>query len=386
MGGTFGGVVDAVGARVAVDGLRPVVPMLAIVAVAVAVGSAPGSWWQNLIAVAAIGPFAVWTWVWRGMPPVLLAVVSAVAGGAAMSAGELEPVLFLLCVAGFVIGGWERSPRGIVAGVIVVLGTPAAIELIFPDEVLWGVWVMGIGLSLLSPLAFRRQIDLVAQLAAAREELNRQAAAEEKRAIARDVHDLVGHGLAAVLLHVTGARHLLRRDPDAADEALADAETVGRRSLQELRRTLGVLRAGDAADAPTAPPLPGAGDLAAAVDTARAAGLDVAFKAKGDIDGLDPVVGLSVHRVAEEALANALQHAPRAVTDVELLVEEDTVTLTVESIGPLRDPDPGDADRAHYGIVGMRERVAAVGGELLVGPTATGWRVRCLVPVEEAAS
>ena len=88
---------------------------------------------------------------------------------------------------------------------------------------------------------------------------------EERRRIARDVHDSVGHGLAAVLLHVTGARHVLRRDVDAADEALAEAERVGRRSMQELRETLGLLRSGtdDGFGAGPAQPVPNFDDAGA---------------------------------------------------------------------------------------------------------------------------
>lgn len=386
---TVGGVVDTVGVRDPADVLRPFVPVIAVLVAVGAVLSEPGSATQNIAAVAAAGPLVVWAWFWRDMPMLLVVALTSVALVAALWNGKLEALLFLLCVAASVVGGWEPSMRVAAAAGTLAAATPVLIEYVRPDQVLWGVWIMGIALSLLFPLAFRRQISLVTQLAAAREEIARQAALEEKRAIARDVHDLVGHGLVAALLHVTGARHLLRRDPDAADEALADAEAVGRRSLQELRRTLGVLRATDGhdpADSASAPPLPGAGDLARSVETARAAGLDVALQTKGDIDDLDPVVGLSVHRVAEEALANALQHAPLAVTDVVLLVDGDTVTLTVETVGPLEAHDPGELDRARYGLVGMRERMAAVDGELSVGPTATGWLVRCSAPLTPVPS
>jgi signal transduction histidine kinase len=380
-------VLDAVGARDDGEGLRRLVPLGALVTAIGAVLSEPGTRAENLVAFAAVVPFFVWARYWRSMPTLLLIGSTAAALFFCLSSGHLEALIFLLCVAGAAVGGWESSQRAVVVAVAIGVSTPVAIEKLFPDGVLFGVWIMGFLLSLLLPRGFRRQIQLVTELATAREEIARQVALDEKRAIARDVHDLVGHGLAAVLLHVTGARHLLRRDPDAADEALADAEAVGRRSLQELRRTLGVLRATDGEDA-AAPPLPSAGDLATAVDRARGAGLDVTLRIDGDVTGVDPVVGLSVHRVAEEALANALRHAPRAVTDVVLLVdgENDAVTLTVESVGPLQAPDPADAERPRFGLIGMRERTAAVGGELEVGPTATGWAVRCRVPLAAVPS
>jgi signal transduction histidine kinase len=183
-----------------------------------------------------------------------------------------------------------------------------------------------------------------------------------------------------MLLHVTGARHVLRRDPDQADQAMADAEAVGRRSMEELRRTLHLLRAPQA-EPVAEPPLPAAGDIAAAVETARAAGVDAEFRLVGDLGRIDPIVGLSLHRVVEEALANARRHAPRAVTDVVLTVEPEGVVLTVDSVGPIVDGKPEDPDRPCYGIVGMRERMGSIGGDLEAGPTATGWSVRCRAPL-----
>lgn len=362
------------------DALRRYVPVAAGLTVVGALLSAPGEALENVVAALAVVPFVVWAFVWRSMPTLLLVALVSGAEFAALSSGELEPLLFLMCVVSAVVGAWESSSRLMVAGTGLALATPVLIEALFPDDVLYGVWIMGILLSLLLPRSFRWQLTLVTELAIAREELVRQAALDEKRAIARDVHDLVGHGLAAVLLNVTAARHVLRRDPDAADEALADAETIGRRSLQELRRTIGVLREADGAAASEAP-VPGADGLADVVASAQAAGLDAALRTQGDLGRVDPIVGLSLHRVVEEALANARQHAPRAVTDVLVAVEGDAVVMTVDSVGPLREPEPADADRPRYGVVGMRERMAAVGGSLDVGPTATGWRVRCRVPL-----
>jgi signal transduction histidine kinase len=229
----------------------------------------------------------------------------------------------------------------------------------------------------------RWQLRMAAELAEARQELAHRAAAEEKRLIARDVHDLVGPGLAAMLLHVTGARHVLWRDRGQADRALADAEAVGRRSMEELRRTLHLLRATQPRSV-AEPPLPNANDIAAAVETVRAAGVDAEFRLVGDLGRIDPIVGLSLHRVVEEALANARRHAPRALTDVVLTVEQDCVVLTVDSVGPIAEPKPENPERPCYGIVGMRERMGAVGGQLEAGRTATGWSVRCRAPLTSA--
>jgi signal transduction histidine kinase len=207
---------------------------------------------------------------------------------------------------------------------------------------------------------------------------------EERRRIARDVHDFVGHGLAAVMLQVTSARHVLRRDPAAAEEALRAAEDVGRRSMRELRRTVALLRSDDE-DGAVAAPVPTADEIPDLVAVARAGGLDVGLNVDGDLAGLEPGVGLALHRIAQEALANAARHAPHARTGLEISVGEDEVTLVADTAGPVTPAAPAapaaDPARRSYGVVGMRERASALGGELDAGPTVEGWRVSCRLPL-----
>jgi signal transduction histidine kinase len=372
-----------------VGAFRWVLPVVAGLAAVSAVLTDPGSAIENVVAVAGVAAFVVWAWRPSRLTAFALVPVSGVVEMFAQRSIALEPLMFLVCIAATVIAITERS--FIVAGVATLpaLAIPYLVARTFDDEILYGVWMMGIVLSFVLGRGFRRQVELTAQLSVARDLLARQAVLDEKRRVARDVHDLVGHGLAAVLLHVTGARHLLRRDIDEADQALADAEAVGRRSLGELRRTLTVLRVPDA-DGIVLPPLPGAADIADAVHAARASGVDVCFTLEGDPRQVDPVVGLSLHRVAEEALANARRHAPRAVTDVVLTVEDDVVELSVVTSGPLdADTDieaASDDDRPRYGLVGMQERMAAVGGEFEAGATPGGWAVRCRAPLTPTPS
>jgi signal transduction histidine kinase len=376
-----GGVAASVGA------FRWVLPIVAGLAAVAAVLTDPGSAIENVVAIAAVAPFVVWAW-WPGRLTALALIPTlGVAEMFAQQSVALEPLMFLVCIAGAVIAVTERFPIAAAVATLPLLAIPYLVARTFDEEILYGVWMMGIVLSFVLGRGFRRQVELAAQLSAARDLLARQAVLDEKRRVARDVHDLVGHGLAAVLLHVTGARHLLRRDVDEADHALADAETVGRRSLDEVRRTLTLLR-GPATEGTALPPLPGAGDIADAVQAARVAGFDARFTLEGDLRHVDPVVGLALHRVAEEALANARRHAPIAVTDVVLSIEDDTVRLSVETNGPLAGnaDTPADADRPRYGIVGMRERITAVGGDFEAGPTPTGWAVHCRAPLAPSPS
>ena len=132
--------------------------------------------------------------------------------------------------------------------------------------------------------------------------------AEERRRIARELHDLAGHTLAAVMLHVTGARHVLRRDLDEAERALVDAETVGRASLDQIRATVAALRTDERG---TDPALAGSADLVALVEEYRRAGLaDRRRHRAGRRSTSTAPTGTALHRIAREALANVAHHAP----------------------------------------------------------------------------
>jgi signal transduction histidine kinase len=177
---------------------------------------------------------------------------------------------------------------------------------------------------------------------------------------------------------------VLRRDPDAAEEALRTAEDVGRRSMHELRRTVAVLRS-DQEDAAVAPPVPLADEIPALVAEARAGGVDVGLQVVGDLGGLEPGVGLALHRIAQEALANAVRHAPHARTVVEIAVGKEEVRLVASTVGPVTPASgPADSERRSFGVVGMRERASALGGDLNAGPTVDGWQVSCRLPFEPA--
>jgi signal transduction histidine kinase len=204
---------------------------------------------------------------------------------------------------------------------------------------------------------------------------------DERHRIARDVHDFVGHGLAAVMLQVTSARHVLRRDAGAAEEALRSAEEVGRRSMQELRRTVTLLRTDE--ETGEAAPVPTAIEIPALIEQARAGGLAVELRMQGDFSQLSPGVGVALYRIAQEALANAARHAPRARTTIELELADGRAALSAETNGPVAAGSRSEQERPHFGLIGMQERATALGGEFTAGPTSNGWQVRCELPVDE---
>jgi signal transduction histidine kinase len=123
-------------------------------------------------------------------------------------------------------------------------------------------------------------------------------------------------------------------------------------------------------------------EIAALVEDARAGGLAVELRMRGDHSAIAAGVGVALYRIAQEALANAARHAPRARTVLGLDVGDGRASLTAVTIGPTAAAPAGEPERACYGLVGMRERAAALGGELTAGPTSEGWLVSCTLPLD----
>jgi signal transduction histidine kinase len=173
---------------------------------------------------------------------------------------------------------------------------------------------------------------------------------------------------------------VLARRPEAADEALTTIENTSRTTLREMRRLLDVLRT-DAEPAAELAPQPGVAGIDALVEQVRDAGLPVTLRVDGEPAGLDPGVALTVFRIVQEALTNAIKHAGRATAEVRLRFG--VYWLTVEVCDDGRGPTPGGAPIGH-GLVGMRERVALYGGTLRTGPRpGGGYRVYAKIPVEQ---
>ena len=203
-----------------------------------------------------------------------------------------------------------------------------------------------------------------------------QAVADERRRIARELHDVVAHHVSVMGVLATGARRVLRRDPDAADEALANIEETGRTTLREMRRLLTVLRT-EAEPAAELTPQPGLTGITQLVDQLREAGLPVTLTVTGDPGAIDPGIALTLYRIVQEALTNTLKHAGDAVAKVHLAFADGHLTLDISDTG--RGPRPDN--RLGHGLLGMRERVALYGGTLRTGPRAGGgFRVSARIP------
>ncbi|MFI7607629.1 sensor histidine kinase [Micromonospora sp. NPDC049366] len=206
-----------------------------------------------------------------------------------------------------------------------------------------------------------------------------QAVADERRRIARELHDVVAHHVSVMGVLATGARRVLRRDPDAAEEVIGTVEETGRAALRELRRLLDVLRT-DTEPVDDLAPQPGLAGIDALTEQVREAGLPVTLHVEGTPGVLEEGVALAVYRIVQEALTNALKHAGTATAEVRLTHGPTALEVEVTDTG--RGPRP-DGERVGHGLVGMRERVALYGGVLRTGARAGGgFRVYARIPVE----
>ena len=223
------------------------------------------------------------------------------------------------------------------------------------------------------------------------EATRQQAVTAERLRIARDLHDLVGHGLSTVAIQSSAARLALDSgDAAAAKRAMASVERASRGALAEMRQLLGVLRHVDAESVPPAGPNAAGFDVAgldgveALADGARMAGHVVTVHRSGPLERVPPAAGLCAYRVVQEALTNAARHAPGAAMAVSLLVAADELTVEVTDTGGDR---PGGSREAgpRYGLVGLRERVSAAGGTIEAGPRPdrAGWRLVARLPLSE---
>jgi signal transduction histidine kinase len=295
----------------------------------------------------------------------------------------IAPMLPMLVV------GWVAYTGARREGVIVVILALGAILLPFvlgrnvPDRGAYRnllAWSLATLASWGSAYAIANQRRLVRELRAAQADLARQAAAEERRRIAREVHDMIAHTLAITMLHLTGARYQMTRDPQRAAEALAQAEALGRQSMVDIRRTVGLL----GAEPPNglAASLPGVDDLPTLVAEFRLAGLDIGYQVTGDTARLPAAASLGLYRIVQEALSNATRHAPGATVTVDMAVGHHDVLLRIRDSGRRNGaspPAPGSG--TGLGIMGMRERAVLLGGALSAQPDGAGWLVECRFPL-----
>jgi len=328
-------------------------------------------WWFDCVAGALVCGLALarrWRWA------VALGLAVAVAAVVVARAAHLpsEPGVAMMLGLSVLVGSAVRRLQARLA--VAVAGAAAT--------VVAGAWLAAPPADDIAPVVTLNLAGWLAALATGQclrlTDVRRHAVAEQVRRderleLARELHDVVAHHITGVVLQAQAARVVRRRHPERLDDSLAGIEAAGAEALTAMRRVVGLLR--DTRDVVSA--APGPEPLAELVG--RFAGPAVRLRLPDGEPGWPPEVANTVYRVVQESLTNVARHAPRA-RSVAVTVAEDgpAVTVEVADDGPLVS---GQYHRRGYGLVGMRERVEALGGTLRAGPRGgAGWSVRAVLP------
>jgi signal transduction histidine kinase len=346
----------------------------------------------------------------RRFPGVVLAVMAALVAVLAVLRVSVEGAFIPVLVASYsaaVYGGRWLARVLVIAAAAALLGLGIAQAFgagrwlgdHFPVRTLLaaaGAWL--VGMVIRTQFAARAEhiaalAERASLIAAQHEERARRATLAERLRIARELHDIVAHHLSVVVIQAQGAQRVAGTDLARAKGAMAEVERTGRTALEEMRRLLGLLRSGEpgevtggtgtsqAAPAAAWAPPPGLADVDDLAEGMRGAGLPVTVVRRGQPRDVPEDVGLTVYRIVQESLTNVLRHAGAAAATVELDFAAD-LGVTVTDDGRGASVALGTIPGAGQGMVGMRERVTALGGKLSAGPRpGGGYRVHATVPL-----
>ncbi len=323
-----------------------------------------------LALMIAISAVAYGSLAWRRRQPLIVCgviFVSWTLANTGLSGVEpmqtpLVSVLFASYAAGAYTSGRAAlaAPFVVAAGMLTVIFTfdeQVFTDFVFPTAFALLAWLAGRGVRTRTRLTEELHEAAVRAKEAHDEELAR-AAAEERRRIAREMHDVVAHSVSVMVVQAGGARRILDRDPARAIAAAAQIEEVGRAAMTEMRRLLGVMHHGD-----DRAPQPTMRDLGALIESTRTAGLPVSLTVEGAPRSLPAGMDLAAYRVVQEALTNAIKHAGAAPTEVTVRWEPEHLELAIVDRG-------GQSANGHsggHGLIGMEERVRLYDGELRAG-------------------
>jgi signal transduction histidine kinase len=326
-------------------------------------------------------PAAVYFPITAMVVSVLVVPYVAVVGLPGIGGAQLIAELILVVFATY------RGPaRRAAIGAVVAAAIPAT-SLVFTGETTWEFVFFGvlIGFGWTVGTLLRREQErslrltrLAAELAEARAAATRAAVDDERARISRELHDAVAHTVSVMTMQAGVVRRRLSDRP-AERDALTQVEELGRRSVMEIRRVVGLLRPDDTDGLGPPPSLRRLDDLIAQV---RGTGLDVRLIVVGEPADLPAGLDMSAYRVTQEALTNVLRHAHASAATVEVVYGADSLDLTVTDDGAGATTEPGTSDG--HGLVGMRERVGMFGGRLAAGPRdGGGYRVTASFPMAE---
>ncbi|GAA1503927.1 signal transduction histidine kinase [Agromyces terreus] len=333
--------------------------------------------WLWAVVLVALVPTLLWR---RTRPFTMLAVAFSVGTAVGLVVGD-DPQLFTTAyflVLAYAVLRWG-SGRAMLGGVALV-GAGTLLSLVSqsptPGDVIGGIAVVVAVCAL--GIAFRWRAGARAR------ELERLRLVERER-FARDLHDTVAHHVSAIAIQAQAGTSVIETDPDAAADVLRIIEVEASRTLDEMRSMVRVLRreGGPAELGPT----PAASDVATLATAPGGAGPIVAVDVRGDTGALPPALGATVFRIAQEAVTNARRHARDSTRiDVRVEVDGERVRVVVRDDGAVEaSAGPASAPRAGYGLTGMAERAALVGGTCTAGPAGrgeAGWVVAAVLPID----
>ncbi len=254
------------------------------------------------------------------------------------------------------------------------------LQILISNYIIYGTdWVIGDNVR--TRRAYTHELEeRAARLESERETRSQEAVIEERRRIAREMHDVVAHNVSVMVVQAGAARRVMDARPEQARDALSSIETTGRQALTEMRRLTGVLRRDDETD-PT--PQPGLGYLEKLVEQTREAGLPVELTVEGRPYELPQGADLSAFRILQEALTNSLKHAGPSSAAVCIRYCPGRLELRVTDDGRGAAGRLSNGHVGGHGLVGMRERVAMFGGELKTGPrSGGGYEVTATLPLD----
>ena len=305
-----------------------------------------------------------------GLPPVFLGVAILVAVYSVAAYGDHWASLVGLAAAAVGSAALQLTPSRF------QWPTPVTNTL-----VIGAAWLLGHFAHNYRAYAARLE-ERTAELERAREELARRAVPEERLRLARELHDVVAHAMSVIAVQSGVGAHVANSRPGEVGKALAAIEVTSRAALTELRRLLGVLRQDGDPQASLAP-VPGLANLDVLLAEVAEAGLAVRLQVEGAPAPLPAGLDLSAYRIVQEALTNVIKHAGPAHAQVTIRYRDQEVAVEVIDDGRGVGAVAGDGRRGTgHGLIGMRERVAAFGGDLGVGPRpGGGFRVAARLPL-----
>ncbi|MEU6730956.1 sensor histidine kinase [Nonomuraea wenchangensis] len=286
-------------------------------------------------------------------------------------------VLFLLAL--------RVRPRAAAEALAVSVLAAAACVVLLPEQtsampvIAVPVYAFAVATGTMVRMLRTTRTRLEAQEELTAEERAHRTLLQERSRIARELHDVVAHHMSVISIQAQVAPHLVRDPPDELRDNLAGIRENAVEALTELRRILGVLRTEDSAkDAPEQAPQPTLDRLGELLANVRGAGVALTEEIAGEPRPLAPGVELSAFRIVQEALSNAMRHAPGAAVTLRLRYRPDALTIRVVNAAPAK---PVTAPGGGHGLPGMRERAAMLGGDLVAGPTPDGgYEVSAFLP------